>query len=186
MPPSCRGSINKEGLQPVALFTKKHKELVVAGEDWMTDTSTSCIIVGALIVIITFAAAFTVPGENNQETGFSISTNKKLFKVFIMSDVMSLFLSTTSVLVFSGIFTSRYAEEDFLKSMPKKMVIGLSTLFFSIATAMIAFCVSVPLILPEKWIAPLVGLLARMLTPGYMVNAYKVKNIFMYSSYFAL
>ncbi|XP_030967259.1 uncharacterized protein LOC115987792 [Quercus lobata] len=43
------------------------------------------------------------------------------------------------VMMFLGILTSRYAEEDFLKSLPTKMIIGLATLFFAITTMMIAF-----------------------------------------------
>ena len=125
MTPAYNHFPNKDGLQPQVLFTQNHKDLVIAGEKWMKDTSSSCTVVGALIVTITFAVAFTVPGGNDQHTGFPIFRNKKLFKVFIISDAMSLFSSTTSVLIFLGILTSRYAEEDFLKSLPKKMVISL-------------------------------------------------------------
>ncbi|EXB44303.1 hypothetical protein L484_012223 [Morus notabilis] len=54
---------NEKRLRPQQLFTENHKDLVIAGEKWMKDTSGSCSVVGALIVTITFAAAFTVPGE---------------------------------------------------------------------------------------------------------------------------
>ena len=73
--------------------------------------------------------------------------------VFIVSDALSLFSSSTSVLMFLGILTSRYAEEDFLMSLPRKMIIGLSTLFISIATMMIAFSSALFLMLHGKsWI----------------------------------
>ena len=114
------------------------------GEKWMKDTASSCTVVGALIVTIMFAAAFTVPGGNDQY---------KLFMVFIVSDALSLFSSSTSVLMFLGILTSRYAEEDFLVSLPRKLIIGLSTLFLSIAAMMIAFCAALFLMLREQsWI----------------------------------
>jgi hypothetical protein len=58
--------------------------------------------------------------------------------------------------MFIGILTARYAEEDFLKSLPNKMIIGFSTLIFSIATMMISFCASLFIILPRK---------SRMLIP---------------------
>ncbi|PON31875.1 PGG domain containing protein [Parasponia andersonii] len=105
----------------------------------MKDTSTSCTVVGALIVTIMFTVAFTVPGGNDQNTGFPLFSNKILFKIFMISDAISLFSSTTSVLMFLGILTSRYAEDDFLKSLPNKLIIGLSCLFLSIATMMITF-----------------------------------------------
>ena len=123
------------------------------GEQWMKDTATACTVVGALIVTIMFAAVFTVPGGNDQNNGFPIFLNKKLFMVFIVSDALSLFSSSTSVLMFLGILTSRYAEEDFLESLPRKMIIGLSTLFFSIAAMMTTFSAALFLMLQEQsWI----------------------------------
>ena len=45
----------------------------------MKETATSCIVVGALIVTIMFAVVFTFPGGNDQNNGFPIFLNKKLF-----------------------------------------------------------------------------------------------------------
>ena len=153
VPLRVRGFINKEGLTPRQLFTKNHEDMMSKGEKWMKDTASSCTVVGALIVTIMFATAFTVPGGNDQNNGFPIFLNRKLFMVFIVSDALSLFSSSTSVLMFLGILTSRYAEEDFLESLPRKMIIGLSTLFFSIAAMMTAFSTALLLVLHEQsWI----------------------------------
>ena len=153
VPPKIHVKLNDKSLTPRELFTKNHKDMRKDGEQWMKDTATSCTVVGALIVTIMFAAVFTVPGGNNQNNGFPIFLNKKLFMVFIVSDALSLFSSSTSVLMFLGILTSRYAEEDFLESLPRKMIIGLSTLFFSIAAMMTAFSAALFLMLHEQsWI----------------------------------
>ncbi|KAK4593447.1 hypothetical protein RGQ29_017523 [Quercus rubra] len=153
VPSKSHGFLNKEGLTPRQLFTKNHADMMSNGEKWMKDTASSCTVVGALIVTIMFAAAFTVPGGNDQNKGFPIFLNEKLFMVFIVSDALSLFSSSTSVLMFLGILTSRYAEEDFLKSLPTKMIIGLSTIFFSIAAMMTAFSAALFLMLCEQsWI----------------------------------
>ncbi|KAM1824171.1 hypothetical protein ACFX13_023793 [Malus domestica] len=138
------------GLNAVRFFTEDHKELHEKGEKWMKDTASSYIIVSALIITIMFAAAFTVPGGNNQETGFPIFLNEKLFMVFVVSDAISLFSSVTSALMFLSILTSRYAEDDFLKSLPTKMIIGLSTLFISVATMMVAFSSAIFIMLRDK------------------------------------
>ncbi|XP_028758960.1 ankyrin repeat-containing protein NPR4-like [Neltuma alba] len=130
---------NKDKLTPLDYFKENHKELRNNGEKWMKDTATSCSVVGALIVTIMFAAAFTVPGGNDQTSGHPIFLKEKLFRVFLISDAMSLFASTSSVLTFVGILTSRYVEDDFLYSLPTKLIIGLSALFLSIATMLIAF-----------------------------------------------
>ena len=76
--------------------------------------------------------------------------NEKLFILFIIFDALSLLSASTSLLMFIGILTTRYAAEDFLKSLPNKMIIGLSTLIFSKATIMITFCASLFIILPRK------------------------------------
>jgi hypothetical protein len=153
VPPRFKEFRNDDGLTPRELFTKNHKALMKEGEQWMKGTSTSCTVVGALIVTIMFAAAFTVPGGNKQDTGFPVFLDEKLFMLFIISDALSLFSAATSVLMFLGILTSRYAEDDFLESLPRKMIIGLSTLFFSIATMMIAFCATLLIMLYEQsWI----------------------------------
>ncbi|PON87896.1 PGG domain containing protein [Trema orientale] len=149
--------------KPRDLFTEEHKDLVRVGEKWMKDTSTSCTVVGALIVTIMFTAAFTVPGGNNQDTGFPIFSKEMLFKLFMISDAVSLFSSTTSVLMFLGILTSRYTEDDFLESLPSKLIIGLSTLFLSIATMMIAFSAALSIMFDKQsWIVIPVILLASV------------------------
>ncbi|KAM5550694.1 hypothetical protein ABKV19_027165 [Rosa sericea] len=153
--PKAREFINwTDYMTPRDLFTKHHKNLLKEGEKWMKDTATSFTVVGALIVTLMFATAFTVPGGYKADTGFPIFINERLFMVFIISDAISLFSATTSSLMFLGILTSRYAEDDFLKFLPTKMIIGLFTLFFSIATMMIAFSAALLLILQEKpWTA---------------------------------
>lgn len=144
------------------LFTKNHKELVKEGEKSMKETAASCIVVGALIVTIMFAASFTVAGGNNSNTGLPLFLDDKLFVVFIVSDALSLFSSTTSVMIFLGTLTSRYAEDDFLISLPRKMMVGLLTLFFSIATMMITFSSTLIIMLYNKysWIVVPIILLA--------------------------
>nr|XP_048326673.1 uncharacterized protein LOC107433568 [Ziziphus jujuba var. spinosa] len=138
-------------MTPDELFTEDHKQLVIEAEKWMKETATSCTVVGALIITIMFAAAFTVPGGNNQDSGFPIFLNKNTFMIFIISDALSLFSSTTSVLVFLGILTSRYAEQDFLESLPRKLMFGLFALFFSIVSMMVAFCATLLLVLRDRY-----------------------------------
>ena len=150
VPPFMLEYTNANGKRPRELFTESHKELVKEGEKWMKGTASSCTVVAALIVTIMFAAAITVPGGNKQDLGLPIFLNEKVFMVFIIADALSLLSASTSLLMFLGILTSRYAEEDFLKSLPKKMIVGLSTLILSIATMMITFCASLFIILLGK------------------------------------
>ncbi|KAF8377136.1 hypothetical protein HHK36_030509 [Tetracentron sinense] len=155
---------NTDGKTPRALFTEEHKNLVKEGEKWMKDTASSSMVVAALIATVMFTAAFTVPGGNNQNTGIPIFLDRNIFLVYIVSDALSLFSSATSVLMFLGILTSRYAEDDFLKSLPSRLMIGLAALFLSIVTMMIAFGTTLYIVLQERlsWVYIPVSLLASV------------------------
>ncbi|KAM0003904.1 putative ankyrin repeat-containing domain, PGG domain, ankyrin repeat-containing domain superfamily [Helianthus debilis subsp. tardiflorus] len=142
IPLSYRERENEDGLTPHELFTKEHKDLITQGEKWMKGTASQCMVVAALIATIVFAATFTVPGGYNQGNGIPIFHSKATFAVFVVADAISLVSSSASILMFLSILTSRYAEYDFLESLPRKLLLGLATLFLSITTMMIAFGVS--------------------------------------------
>ncbi|KAJ8769213.1 hypothetical protein K2173_000988 [Erythroxylum novogranatense] len=162
--PKYREMVNVKGKTPRTLFTESHKKLVEEGEKWMKDTANSSTVVAALIATIMFSALFTVPGGYDQFTGTPLYVERNSFMIFVVSDAMSLFASASSLLMFLGILTSRYSEEDFLMSLPTKLIIGLSTLFFSIATMMVTFGVTLVLTLHERlsWVSAPIILLASL------------------------
>nr|DAD39368.1 TPA_asm: hypothetical protein HUJ06_013691 [Nelumbo nucifera] len=130
----------------------------------MKDTATSCMVVATLIATVMFAAAFTVPGGNNSNTGIPIFLETNSFMVFSISDALALFSSSTSVLMFLAILTSRYAEDDFLKFLPQKLIIGLFFLFVSIVAMMVAFGATIFIILCHRivWLTIPITLLASV------------------------
>ncbi|KAJ0703579.1 putative ankyrin repeat-containing domain, PGG domain, ankyrin repeat-containing domain superfamily [Helianthus annuus] len=142
IPLSYRERENEDGLTPHELFTREHKDLVTLGEKWMKGTASQCMVVAALIATIVFAATFTVPGGYAQNNGIPFFHSKATFVVFVVADAISLISSSASILMFLSILTSRYAEYDFLESLPRKLLFGLATLFLSITTMMVAFGVS--------------------------------------------
>ncbi|KAJ9557460.1 hypothetical protein OSB04_012074 [Centaurea solstitialis] len=169
IPPSYRERKNKDDQTPHELFTKDHKDLVSQGEKWMKGTASQCMVVATLIATIVFAAAFTVPGgynqdNNSKDSGIPFFYRKVTFIVFVVSDAISLFSSSASILMFLSILTSRYAERDFLESLPKKLMLGLTTLFLSITTMTVAFSVSFFVLYNNGliWIPILIGFLAIM------------------------
>ncbi|XLR01138.1 hypothetical protein S83_067336 [Arachis hypogaea] len=182
--PMIRERLNDNNLTPRALFTEQHTNLVKEGEKWTKETASSCGVVAALVATITFAAAFTVPGGNDQSKGYPIFLHKKLFLLFIISDAVSLFSSTTSLLMFLGLLTSRYAEDDFLNSLPTKLMIGLSTMFISLATMMAAFCASLFLMLQNRsWIVIPVTLLASVPVTLYIWLQFPLLVLIFKSTY---
>ncbi|XP_027338572.1 ankyrin repeat-containing protein At5g02620-like isoform X2 [Abrus precatorius] len=130
---------DSKGKTPQMLFTEEHKGLAKEGEKWLKNTASSCMLVATLITTVMFAAIFTVPGGNNNNNGYPILMHTVPFKVFALSDALALFSSVISALMFLSILTSRYAQEDFLVSLPKRLSVGIATLFFSIITMLIAF-----------------------------------------------
>ncbi|XP_059637505.1 ankyrin repeat-containing protein NPR4-like [Cornus florida] len=104
---------------PAMVFSEEHEDLVRGGEKWMKETANSCTIAAALIATVVFAAAITVPGGNNA-VGLPMFSKQIGFIIFAVSDAISLFTSTASLLMFLSILTSRYAEQDFLYSLPKR------------------------------------------------------------------
>ncbi|KAF3962046.1 hypothetical protein CMV_013399 [Castanea mollissima] len=138
VPPSYL-NMKSSGLTPGDLFTKKHKNLRREGEKWMKDTANYCMIMATLITTVVFAAAFTVPGGSSQDTGTPILLKSIWFRLFFILDAIALFSSSSSILIFLSILTSRFTEMDSLVSLPSKLVLGLTTLFISIAGMVVAF-----------------------------------------------
>lgn len=153
---------NIDGKTPWQLFREEHKPLLEEAKVWMKDTSNSCMLVATLIATVVFAASITVPGGNNQEKGFPLFLSDNTFMVFVVSDTLALFSSMVSLLMFLSILTAHYAEEDFLKRLPERIILGLASLFFSIVTTMIAFGAALDLLLRErvKWVSIPIALLA--------------------------
>ncbi|KAK9938935.1 hypothetical protein M0R45_015646 [Rubus argutus] len=131
---------NNKGKTPQELFTKEHRELMCQGEKWMKDTATSCLLVATIIATVVFSAAFSIPGGTDDKSGMPNFLREKAFLYFTIADGVALFSSSTAMLMFLFILTSRYAENDFLKSLPLKLMVGLTSLFISIASMMMAFC----------------------------------------------
>ncbi|KAJ0463421.1 putative PGG domain-containing protein [Helianthus annuus] len=183
--PAYRELKNKDGVTPHELFTEEHKELIREGEKWIKETSNQCMVVAALIATIVFAAAFTVPGGYDQNNGIPIFDRKPIFVVFVVADAMSLFLSSASILTFLSILTSRFAERDFVESLPKKLMLGLLTLFLSIATMVITFSISFFMLYHKemKWIPILVSVVALVPVLLYVMLQYHVLADVIRSTY---
>ncbi|KAF5472248.1 hypothetical protein F2P56_008984 [Juglans regia] len=124
---------------PWELFTQTHENLQKEGEKWMKDTANYSMLVATLIATVVFTAAFTVPGGNRQDLGIPIFLRNNWFMAFFISDAITLLSSSTAILIFLSILTSRYAEEDFLQSLPARLLFGLTALFISIAGMVVTF-----------------------------------------------
>ncbi|XP_071908960.1 uncharacterized protein [Coffea arabica] len=137
--PSYKVKENVDGKTPGMVFTEEHKDLISEGQNWLKDTAKSCTFVAVLIATVVCTSAITVPGGSIPDNGHPIFAKNGAFICFAISNALSLFSSSTSVIMFLFILNSRCAEADFLYFLPNKLIIGLVTLFLSLATLMIAF-----------------------------------------------
>ncbi|KAG7968264.1 hypothetical protein I3843_08G145700 [Carya illinoinensis] len=131
---------NKRGKTPEDVFIKTHKNLVKKGGEWLTNTSQSYSLVAALIATVAFATSTTVPGGVKEDTGIPTLENRPAFHLFAISSLVALCFSVTALVMFLSILTSRHQERDFGKDLPRKLLIGLTSLFVSIAAVLISFC----------------------------------------------
>ncbi|KAL6291930.1 hypothetical protein ACE6H2_000072 [Prunus campanulata] len=140
MPSHLRVRSNIEGQTPKEIFTTSHKPLQIEGSNWLVKTSESCSVVAALIATVAFATSATVPGGLNNETGEPVFKDKPAFDAFTISSLVSLCLSVTALVFFLSIITSRYEAHDFSINLPRKLLLGLTSLFASIASVLVSFC----------------------------------------------
>lgn len=134
-------------------FRRTHGKLLKEAQEWLKRTSESCSAVAVLIATVAFAAAYTVPGGSDQDTGVPILLHDPFFLVFTVMDVLSLASSLTSVVMFLSILTSPFELQDFRRSLPRKLILAFTFLFFSVAVTMLAFAATIVLIihLKKRW-----------------------------------
>ncbi|KAH6761656.1 hypothetical protein C2S52_019089 [Perilla frutescens var. hirtella] len=176
---------NNANQTPQMIFTKEHAKLKGDGERWMKDTANACTIAAALIATVVFAAAFTVPGGLESATGMPLFSGKPAFVLFAISDAVSLFTSITSLLLFLSILTSRYAEQDFLYFLPKRLSMGLLSLFVSITFMMVAFSSTFYLVLhgDGAWFLVLVAAFACLPVTSFVLLQFPLLVDVVYSTY---
>ncbi|XP_054806182.1 uncharacterized protein LOC129308813 [Prosopis cineraria] len=125
---------------PEEIFTRDHDELVKDSGQWHKETSESCSVVAALVAGVSFATSSQVPGGNDEETGKPKLEGKPTFELFAITSLMGSAFPVTALIMFFTILTSRKQPRDFKRSLPMKLLLGLSSLFVSISSMLIAFC----------------------------------------------
>ncbi|XP_058752228.1 uncharacterized protein LOC131625384 [Vicia villosa] len=176
---------NSDGFTAQELFSKEHEKLRENGEQWMKKTAESCMLISTVIATGVFAAATSLPGGTNDDTGKPNYLSKTSFLVFTISDALALISSSTAILVFLSILVSRYGEYDFYKSLPLKLIFGLVALFISITSMMVAFSSAFFIIYYHglKWIPSSIAILSSLPILLYIWLQFSLFSDIIYSSY---
>ncbi|KAF3660815.1 putative auxin-induced protein 5NG4-like [Capsicum annuum] len=130
---------NKKGQTPRRIFEETHAKLLVEGTEWISKTAESFSVVAALIATVAFATSATIPGGADDK-GKPHLENEPAFDVFSIASLVSLCFSVTALVFFLAILTSRCQHNDFEKDLPRKLLLGLTSLFASITAILVSFC----------------------------------------------
>ncbi|CAK8565738.1 unnamed protein product [Lathyrus sativus] len=142
---------NKEDKTAGELFNNSIATLVPDGSAWFKYISESCSVVAVLLAGIAFARSSTVPGGNKSDTGEPILKGKPAFDTFAISSLIGLCFSVTALIMFLSILTSQKEANDFRIDLPRKLLLGLSSLFLSMVTLFVAFCSSNFFVIDDKF-----------------------------------
>ncbi|KAK3438818.1 hypothetical protein EUGRSUZ_C03645 [Eucalyptus grandis] len=150
----------KRGITKWNAFVREHKLLLEKGEKWVKDMANSCMVVSTLIVTILFAAAFTVLGGNDNNSGVPLLLVQDSLLIFAISDALGLFSSLTAILLFLAILTSRYYNGP-LFSFP----------LLSLAFMLVAFAATLTIVLDKRveWVLIPITLLAFVLVALFAI-----------------
>ncbi|CAK9182224.1 unnamed protein product [Ilex paraguariensis] len=170
---------NSKGQTAAKLFREDNAQLRSDAKDWLKGTAENSTIVAVLIATVAFAAAYTVPGGPNQDTGYPLLLKQPFFVMFTLTDVLSLTFALTSVIVFLSILTSSFRLNDFKQSLPQKLMLGFTLLIFSVSFMMLAFSATVLLMIRNNQHWTKIALYAVALLP---VGIFALSYIPLYAS----
>ncbi|KAJ9561971.1 hypothetical protein OSB04_007131 [Centaurea solstitialis] len=139
IPPSLRVKKNKAGLSPLELFIENHKVLVYKSQEWMKRTFSELLLLAALMITISFAAAISFASGSNQDSNRDTAAYKVTYNLFIICNGSSFIFALSSIILMLSIMGSRHAEHDFLESLPRNLDNVIYILNLSMGTMMIAF-----------------------------------------------
>ncbi|BFG40775.1 hypothetical protein CerSpe_270490 [Prunus speciosa] len=157
---------NRKGMTAEELFNSEHAKLLQSAQEWMKGTAQSCSTVAALVATVVYAAAYTAPGGYDSN-GLPLLRNSGFFVTFAITDTVSLISSLASLVTFLSILTSPFEYQDFYRSLPFRLHLGFTLLFFSLVTTMLTFTATIVLLihLRKKWTTSLIYVVAFLPVP---------------------
>ncbi|KAL2339092.1 hypothetical protein Fmac_013538 [Flemingia macrophylla] len=149
MPPNFYARYNNKGQTAKQVFISSHEHLVKEGRKWLSTTSESCSLVAALVATVAFTTSTAIPGGANEASGVPVLSGQPAFKAFAVASLVALCSSVTALVLFLSILTSRFQEKDFAMDLPRKLLLGMTSLWTSIASILVSFCAGHYFILEE-------------------------------------
>ncbi|VVA33477.1 PREDICTED: ankyrin [Prunus dulcis] len=157
---------NRENKTAEQLFNSEHAKLLQSAQTWIKETAQSCSTVAALVATVVYAAAYTAPGGNDSN-GVPVLRHSSFFFTFAVADTVSLISSLASLVTFLSILTSPLEYQDFYRSLPFRLHLGFTLLFFSLITTMLTFTATILLLIhpQKKWTTSLIFVVSFLPVP---------------------
>ncbi|KAL9246026.1 hypothetical protein vseg_019610 [Gypsophila vaccaria] len=143
--PAQREAKNKQGKTPKMVFREEHEQLMKDGAKWMKTTASSSAVFATLIATVAFAGGMHVPGDTDTK-GVPYLLHRTSFIIFAVTDTISLVFAVIAILAFLFIITAKYSEDDFLRNLPRTLMIGIGVLASAILIMLVAFCAALHLL----------------------------------------
>ncbi|KAK7329323.1 hypothetical protein VNO77_23481 [Canavalia gladiata] len=188
MLPSNIEKRNSKGKTPRELFDEEHKELLTKAESWTKGTAKNYMLVSTLIATGLFTATFMIPGGNSKSSGTPNYLKNPAFLIFAVSDASALISSSASILIFLSILISSYAEDDYFKSLPFKLLFGMVAQIISISSMMIAFSAAFFITYSHglMWVPKIISVLSFMPIPLFTFLLLPLWSDIIHSCYFCM
>ncbi|KAK0578405.1 hypothetical protein LWI29_009850 [Acer saccharum] len=103
---------------PEQFFKETHEKQLGDARDYIKMTAQACSTVAVLIATVVYAAAYTLPGGNNQH-GRPMFKNSSAFALFTVTDYIAVGCSLTSVVMFLSILVAPLQLRDFHHTLPR-------------------------------------------------------------------
>ncbi|MFS7909369.1 putative ankyrin repeat-containing domain, PGG domain, ankyrin repeat-containing domain superfamily [Helianthus anomalus] len=162
LPPSCREMKNEEGHTPQELFVETHGEKKSDRTKWIHDTINVSMVVAALVCTISFSVIYSIPGGFNQNNGLPMFLHNKHYITFMIMDVISFIMSSSSIILFLSIVLSRQRVNriSLFQRWLAAQVLLLTSIFFLV----VAFCSSFYILYRKTVWTSLLNILAFVIT----------------------
>ncbi|KAL5773204.1 hypothetical protein ACOSQ2_013128 [Xanthoceras sorbifolium] len=105
---------------PEELLNETHQKQLEEARDYIKMTAQACSTVAVLISTVVYAAAYTLPGGNNQH-GRPMFENSSAFALFTVTDYIAVGCSLTSVVMFLSILVPPLQLRDFHHTLPRTL-----------------------------------------------------------------
>lgn len=112
----------------------------------MVETSKANIIVATLILTVTFAAGFTVPGgfDSNpgKNQGMPILLRNTAFKIFVITNALAFLCSISSIFFYNAMVAeaSLSSSAKNFRSIEEFFTLSMGMIFYAAIAAVAAFC----------------------------------------------